>query len=131
MKLLRYAGEFVALSVLCVLFSFAVGTVQHYVAFGVQEREFGTQAFLFAVFEGGTFGVMLGYPTGLIVYYIILRKTATRARILLICCVALIGGVISGMLLGLFSGFATPLLTIGAALYARSIKTVKHVETED
>lgn len=111
----RLFTEFVILLPGSILVGFAIGVVQHYVAFGVRGYGFGNDAFRLASFEGGILGAMLGIPTGLITYYGILKR---RVDVDVIICTvggALVGGAILGLIFFWPSALMTPILTFTLA----------------
>ena len=97
---------------------FSIGVPQHYVAFGLHSYGFGRDAFSLALLEGGIVGVMLGIPTGLIAYYLILRRHVTFKQVSLIFLGSFLAGCGAGALGGPWSALLTPVLTIGLARYA-------------
>jgi hypothetical protein len=77
-RALRESAIVVAGSMLA---GFLIGTLQHYVSFGVWGDGFGLEPFWFACCEGGALGAMLGVPTGLLAYYVILKRLVTNQQI--------------------------------------------------
>jgi hypothetical protein len=107
--------EFVILSVGSGMAGLLIGVLQHYVAFGLHGYGFGRDAFWLACFEGGIAGVMLGLPTGLVGYYLILRRHVTFKQVSLIFLGSLVGGCGVGAIGGPWSALLTPALTIALA----------------
>ncbi|MHB8559100.1 MAG: hypothetical protein ACYDCU_13370 [Candidatus Acidiferrales bacterium] len=115
MRILKLLLEFVMLVLGSILAGYFIGTLQHYVAFGVWADGFGMEAFQFSLLEGGITGAMFGIPTGLIAYYAVLRRRVTPKQVAIILLGSLVGGCGAGI--GIFwpSAFVTPILTIGIA----------------
>jgi len=101
------------------LAGFLIGTLQHYVSFGFWGDGFGLQQFWFACFEGGALGAMLGVPTGLLTYYVILKRLVTNQQIGIIVLGSLVGGSFAGLVIFWLSAFITPILTLLLALVVR------------
>jgi hypothetical protein len=106
------------------LAGFLVGTLQHYVSFGVWGDGFGLQPFWFACFEGGVLGAMFGVPTGLLAYYVVLRRVVTDKQIGIIVLGSLLGGSLAGLVVFWLSAFITPILTLLLALMVRVVRPV-------
>jgi hypothetical protein len=101
------------------LAGFLIGTLQHYVSSGVWGDGFGQEPFWFACFEGGALGGMLGVPTGLFTYYVILKGLVTNRQIAIIVLGSLVGGCLAGVVVFWLSAFITPILTVLLALVVR------------
>jgi hypothetical protein len=65
-----------------------------------------------ACFEGGGLGGMLGVPTGLLAYYVVLKRRVTNQQIAIIVLGSLIGGCLAGVAIFWPSAFVTPILTL-------------------
>ena len=116
---LRILLELAILIPCSMLIGFSIGTMQHYLAFGVREDGFGREAFQLATLEGGTLGSLFGIPTGLLTYYAVLRRHADARLITYIFASSLLGGCILGLLFYWYSAGLTPFLTMGAAAFLR------------
>jgi hypothetical protein len=112
MNMRRLLLEFVTVLLGSALAGFLIGTLQHYVSFGVWGDGFGREAFWLACFEGGGLGGTLGVPTGLLAYYVVLRRRVTNQQIAIIVLGSLIGGCLAGVTIFWPSAFVTPILTL-------------------
>ena len=99
------------------LVGFAIGTVQHIVAFGVWGYGFGSDVISLAAFEGGIVGAALGLITGLITYYVVLRRDVDSRTVTYTIGGALVGGCVLGVVFFWLSAFATPILTVALAFW--------------
>lgn len=103
-----------------------IATIQHYVVFAAMGGGFGHGALSLALFEGGILGGLFGIPTGLIVYYLALRRRITSKRVSVVvvgslvfgCLVAVAGAHIMGDAFVPVSALITPLLTVAIAVVA-------------
>jgi hypothetical protein len=118
-KIWRTFRELTAVVFGSMLAGFLIGTLQHYVSFGVWGDGFGREPFMFACFEGGTLGGILGVPTGLLTYYGILKRHVTKRQIAIIVLGSLVGGSLAGVVVFWLSAFITPILTLLLALVVR------------
>jgi hypothetical protein len=105
-----------------ILAGFAIGTIQHYVAFGVWEKGLELENFELALFEGGILGAIFGVPTGLVTFYFVLRKAVNFKRAAFIVLGSLLCGAGSAVIIFWLSAFVTPFATLGLALIARKIE---------
>jgi hypothetical protein len=96
-----------------------IGTLQHYLSFGIWGDGFGKEAFWLAGFEGGIVGGVLGIPTGVLAYYVILKRQVTNRQITIIVLGSLVGGCVAGAVIFWPSAFITPILAILLSLKAR------------
>jgi len=55
---------------------------------------------------------MLGGPTGLLAYYVVLRRRVTNQQIAIIVLGSLVGGFLAGIPIFWPSAFVTPILTL-------------------
>jgi tetrahydromethanopterin S-methyltransferase subunit D len=94
------------------LAGFLIGTLQHYVSFGIWGDGLGRELFWFACFEGGLLGGALGVPTGLLAYYVVMKRHVTNQQIAIIVLGSLIGGCLAGVIIFWASAFVTPILTL-------------------
>ena len=92
-----------------------IGTLQHYLGFGVRSHLFGREAFELACFEGGIIGAIFAVPTGLITYYGALQGHVTQRQVILIVVGSLFGGCVLGTAFFVLSALMTPILTVGIA----------------
>ncbi len=115
----RIFREFVAVVAGSILAGFLIGTLQHYVSFGIWGYGFGKEPFWLACFEGGALGGMLGVPTGLFTYYVILKRVVTNRQVAIIVLGSLVGGSLAGVVIFRLSAFITPILTLLIALVVR------------
>jgi hypothetical protein len=115
----RLLVEFLVVLLGSVAAGVGIGTVQHFVAFGVWGYGFGKGPLQLAAFEGGIVGATLGIPTGLIVYYADLRRHLTLRRAAIVLGGSLVGGCALGAAMFWVSAFITPVLTIGISSWAR------------
>jgi hypothetical protein len=103
------------------LAGFLIGTVQHYVSFGIWGGGFGKERFWLACFEGGGLGGMLGLPIGLLIYYVVLKGHATNQQIAIVVLGSLVGGSLAGAAIFWPSAFATPILALLIAWVSRML----------
>ena len=96
-----------------------IGTLQHYVSFGVWGYGISREAFWLACFEGGEAGVIIAVPTGLMVYCQVLKKSVTARESGVIAIASLFAGCLLGVLFFWPSAFLTPIVTIGVASWLR------------
>jgi hypothetical protein len=108
----RLLLEFVTVLLGSALAGFLIGTLQHYVSFGISGYGFGREPLWLACFEGGGLGGMLGVPTGLLAYYVVLRRRVTTQQIAIIVLGSLVGGSLAGIAIFWLSAFVTPILTL-------------------
>jgi hypothetical protein len=108
----RLLLEFVTVFLGSALAGFLIGTLQHYVSFGVWGYGFGREPLWLACFEGGGLGGMLGVPTGLLAYFVVLKRRVTNQRIAIIVLGSLIGGCLAGVAIFWPSAFVTPILAL-------------------
>jgi hypothetical protein len=120
-KALRVSREFIAVFAGSVLAGLLIGTLQHYLSFGIWGYGFGKEAFRLARSEGGGLGGALGAPTGVLVYYVILRRKVTNRQIAIIVLGSLVGGCMAGAAIFWPSAFVTPILTILLSLKVRVV----------
>jgi hypothetical protein len=72
----------------------------------------GVSEFYLAFWEGGLVGAAFALPTGLVVWYGILRRHSTVSQVRTIVLCSLIGGCVIGALTSAISAFITPFLTL-------------------
>src|SRR5271154_7202975 len=118
-KMRRFLLEFVSVVLGSALAGFLIGTSQHYIGFGVWGDGFGTEPLWMACFEGGGLGGILGVPTGLLAYYVVLKRRVTNQQIAIIVLGSLIGGCLAGVAIYWPSAFVTPMLTLLIAWVSR------------
>lgn len=100
------------------LVGFSIGTLQHYVAFGVWGDDgFGNDALRFAALEGGTIGYLFGIPTGVLTYYAVLKRQTDWRLVAFTVGGSLVGGCLLGALLYWPSAVLTPFLTFAVAAW--------------
>ncbi len=116
---LRVIVELIILVAGSMLVGFAIGTVQHYIAFGVRGDGFSNEAFQFATLEGGTLGLVFGIPTGLIVFYAILRRHVDSRIVAYTVGGSLVGGCCLGLVFYWPSAALTPVLTMAIAAWLK------------
>jgi hypothetical protein len=112
MNMRRLLLEFVTVLLGSALAGFLIGTLQHYVSFGTWGYGFGRELFWLACFEGGGLGGTLGVPTGLLAYYVVLKRHVTNQQVALIVLGSLVGGSLAGIAIFWPSAFVTPILTL-------------------
>jgi hypothetical protein len=123
----RIAAELALLSLGSIVVGWLIGTAQYFFAnripfcgFSVAGGcRFGEAEFLLAFFEGGLIGAAFAFPTGLAVWYGILRRKATIHQVGTIVLGSLIGGCLLGAVISILSAFATPFLTLAIAAIVR------------
>ena len=115
-------SQFVLVLLGSIITGFVIGTVQHYVAFGVWEGGFDVENFKLALFEGGILGAVFGVPTGIVTFYLLLRRSLNLKRASFIVLGSLICGVGSAVAIFWISAFVAPFATLGVALLARKIE---------
>ena len=108
----RLLLEFVTVLLGSALAGFLIGSLQHYVSFGIWGDGFGREPFWLACFEGGGLGGMLGVPTGLLAYYVVLRRRVTTQQIAIIVLGSLVGGSLAGIAIFWPSAFVTSILAL-------------------
>ena len=116
----RIAAEFALLSLGFIVVGWLIGAAQYFFAsripscgFKISDGcRFGQDEFLLAFFEGGLVGAIFAIPTGLVVWYGILRRKATMPHVATIVLGSLIGGCLLGAATSLLSAFVTPFLTM-------------------
>jgi hypothetical protein len=118
-NILRISLEFITLVAGSILAGFVIGTLQHYVGFGVWGYGFSKGAFSLALIEGGGVGAAFAVPTGLIAYYGVLKRHVTNRQIAVVVLGSLAGGCLTGAIISWPSAFLTPLLTIALSRYVR------------
>lgn len=96
---------------------FVVGTVQHFISFGVWGYGFGGGALNLAILEGGTLGAALGAPTGIVALYCGLRRAASVQRVSFILIGTLGVGCVLGAALFWVSAFITPVAAVALAYW--------------
>jgi hypothetical protein len=101
------------------LAGFLIGTLQHYLGFGIWGFGFGRDVFWFALFEGGVIGTVLAIPTGLVVFYAVLKARVTLKQVVVIFVASLVGGCAFGIMFSWISVLATPVLTVCVAVWFR------------
>lgn len=115
LRLRRVLVELLWLVPVSAVAGFVIGTIQHFVSFGVWGYGFGLGPLEFAVLEGGLLGVALGVPTGVVAYYAGLRRKASFGRVLLVVVGTLLAGCLLGVELFWASALATPFAAVAAA----------------
>jgi hypothetical protein len=80
---------------------------------------FSRESFELALLEGGIVGGMFAIPTGLITYYVILKRDLTVLRLAVVVLGSLVLGITTGMAIFWLSAFVTPVLTLALAFFAR------------
>lgn len=104
-----------------ILAGWVIGTVQHFVGFGISDHHmFSRDGFSFAAFEGGVVGGIFGLPTGLIVYYAVLRAAVRPLDVIFTFSAALAGGCLAACLSAVGSVVVTPAVTVLAAMWLSS-----------
>lgn len=111
-RIFRAIVEIAAVVIGSAAAGYVIGTAQHFVVFGVWDGGFGREQLRFACLEGGVLGAVFGVPTGLIVYYGILKRRLALAMALEIVVVSLIVGCTAGLAFYWLSCFFTPMVTI-------------------
>lgn len=108
----RFLLEFVTVIAGSALAGFLIGTLQHYISFGIWDYGSGREPLWLACYEGGGLGGVLGVPTGLLAYYVVLKRRVTNQQIAIIVLGSLIGGCLAGIAIFWPSAFVTPILTL-------------------
>jgi hypothetical protein len=108
----RLTMEFITVLLGSALAGFLIGTLQHYISFGIWGDGFGEVPFWLACLEGGGLGGMLGVPTGLLAYYVVLKRRVTNQQIAIIVLGSLVGGSLVGAAIFWPSAFVTPFLAL-------------------
>lgn len=119
MKAFRFLVELTILLTGCILAGYSIGTLQHYIVFGVWRYGFGKDALELALLEGGITGALFAIPTGLVAYYVILRRRVNEKQIATILVGSLIGGCVVGLATPVGSALLTPALTLGISWWTR------------
>jgi hypothetical protein len=119
MKIRWILFEFFVLLLGSAIVGCLVGTVLHYVGFGLRGGGLGIDWLEFALFEGGIVGVAFAVPTGLFAYYIVLRRRVTPKQVVIIILGSLGGGLAITSVAPIFAALFTPLITLGIALRFR------------
>ena len=120
MRVLRAIVELSAVVLGSVAAGCAIGTVQAFVVFGVWDAGFGWQQFHLSFRQGGLTGAIFAIPTGLIIYYGILKRAVTLPKAAEILAFSLIAGCTAGLAYYWMSCFFTPLVTMGFAHWLTS-----------
>jgi hypothetical protein len=110
MRVARFLIELLILLVGSITAGFLIGTIQHFVAFGVWGYGFAKDSLKLARLEGGLLGGIFGIPTGLIAYYAVLKRRATPKLVAAILGGSLVGGCALGIGTFWLSAFLTPIL---------------------
>ena len=117
---MRWIAEFIVLLLGSSAVGWFIGTLQHFVAFGVWGGfGFNRGAFYVACLVGGSLGSLFAIPTGFIVWYTELHRKATALEVSAIVLTSLLGGCCLGAALFWPSALLTPVLTIAAATLVR------------
>lgn len=116
----RLASELIVLIPSSMLVGYSIGTIQHYVAFGVWGYGFGNEALQLASFEGGFVGALAAVPTSLVTYYAVLARRVDSKLGAYIVLGSLVGGCAFGALFFWPSAGLTPVLTIALAAWLRN-----------
>ncbi|HLJ41590.1 MAG TPA: hypothetical protein VKT50_08890 [Candidatus Acidoferrales bacterium] len=123
MKAPGFLAELLTVLFGSMLAGFLIGTLQHYVAFGLWGDGFGIEPFEFALFEGGIVGAAFAVPTGLIAYYAVLKRRVTIQQIAIILVGSLVGGCGAGTAISWLSAFITPFLAVGMAVAVKQFSS--------
>src|SRR5215472_7267105 len=99
--------EFVLLLLGSIAAGVIIGTLQHFVAFGVWAHDFNSPGLFLAWLEGGFVGAALAVPTGIVAYYLVLKRQANLRRVAMIVGGSLVGGCLLGAALCWQSAFVT------------------------
>jgi hypothetical protein len=123
----RIAAEGVLVSLGSIAAGWLIGIAQHFVAFRIASCGFsfagdcrlGESEFYLAFWEGGLVGAAFALPTGLAVWYGILRRHSTVSQVRTIVLCSLIGGCAIAAFISVLSAFITPFLTLAIAAIVR------------
>ena len=115
----RFGLEFHTVLFGSILAGVFIGTLQHCVSFGIWGDGFGKESFQLACFEGGLLGGVFSIPVGMIVFYVVLKRTVTYRRVAVIVLGSFVGGTLAGVVIFWPSAFVTPILTILLSLIVR------------
>lgn len=113
---LRLLVELTVLFLGSALVGFVIGTLQHYVSFGIWGYGFSKDALELALLEGGIVGSLFAIPTGLGIFYLVFKRRVNPRRILVTAVGSLLGGCLLGILFFWASAFLTPFVTLSIAL---------------
>jgi hypothetical protein len=122
-KIGRELLKFLAVFSGSVLAGFSIGTLQHFVSFGIWGYGFSKDTFGLALIEGGMTGVVAAIPTGLLIYYFILKRNLTFRELAIIVLGSLAGGCVLGAALFWPSAFLTPVWTVFLSIIVRARTT--------
>ena len=111
-RILGFVRELSLLLLGSMLAGFVIGTLQHFVAFGVWGYGFDPPAIQFAFFDGGLLGIVFSIPTGVISYYMILKRHVNLKQVAIIVGGSLVGGCCAGVAVFWPSAFVTPVVTM-------------------
>jgi hypothetical protein len=119
----RVAAEVVLVSLGSIAAGWLIGIAQHFIALRVPscglslagDCRLGGSEFYLAFWEGGLVGAAFGLPTGLAVWYGMLRRHSTVSQVRTIMLGSLIGGCAIGAVIPVLSAFVTPFLTLAVA----------------
>jgi hypothetical protein len=122
-KIGREILKFIAVFSGSVLAGFSIGTLQHFVSFGIWGYGFSKDTLGLALLEGGMTGVVAAVPTGLLIYYFILKRNLTFRELAVIVLGSLAGGCVLGAALFWPSAFLTPVWTVFLSIIVRARTT--------
>jgi hypothetical protein len=115
--------KFVAVFSGSVLAGFSIGTLQHFVSFGIWGYGFSKDTFQLALLEGGMTGVLAAVPTGLLIYYFILKRDLAFRELVIIVLGSFAGGCVLGAAFFWPSAFLTPVWTVFLSIIVRARST--------
>jgi hypothetical protein len=119
----RVAAEGVLVSLGSVAAGWLIGIALHFIALRIPSCGFsftgdcrlGDSEFYLAFWEGGLVGAAFALPTGLAVWYGILRGHSTVSQVRTIVLCSLIGGCAIAAFTSILSALITPFLTLAVA----------------
>jgi len=114
-NIFHFCIEFLFLIVGSMIVGATIGLVQHFIAF----RVFSRDGLWLATFEGGIVGAAAGLPTGIVVYYGILKRKLDYRSAAYISSASLVGGCILAAMFLAASALLTPFLTVGIAAWVQ------------
>lgn len=119
MRSTKFVLEFLVLAIGSIAAGFFIAVIVHYVSFGIRGDGFGAEALGLALVEGGTSGSILAIPTGVIIYYGILKRRVGPKQIAIIVLGSVAGGILFATGSPLASIFVIPLWTIAIAVWLK------------
>jgi hypothetical protein len=125
LKIARELMSFAAVLFGSIFAGFTIGALQHYVSFGIWGYGFSRDTYRLALFEGGFTGAVAGIPTGLLIYYSVLKRKLFFRELAIIVVGSLAGGCVLGAAFFWPSALLTPVWTIYLAKLVRTRLTTQ------